>query len=104
MTSLLIEWLDTNYAANGSPDCNNKKFCPLYHHFTKNRLTYCRLNEAKKQINNNKRNPACCSCFPLQQMTEASLVVKNIKGKVELGRGEMDGKRKILKIKFIKYI
>ena len=62
MTSLLIEWLDTNYAANGSPDCNNKKFVPLYHHFTKNRLTYCRQNEAKKQINNNdnkrKINPA----------------------------------------------
>ena len=39
-----------------------KSFVPLYHHFTKNRLTYCRQNEAKKQINNNdnkrKINPA----------------------------------------------
>ena len=61
-----------------------KSFVPLYHHFTKNRLTYCRQNEAKKQINNNKRrrNPALAVSLrynSAQQMTETSLVVRNLK-------------------------
>ena len=65
-----------------------KSFVPLYHHFTKNRLTYCRQNEAKKQINNNKRkrNPAlAASLYTIQfSSTDDRNIVSGKKSKKKI--------------------